>query len=58
MAKNDSVSAETFGPTIPAPKVSGGKIAIFGHMINDTVVPTTGFSVNQKTGHPVKGQGK
>jgi hypothetical protein len=56
MAKNDRVSEETFGPTVTAPKMTGGKIALFGHMINSgQPIPDRGTSVNVKTGYPVKG---
>ena len=59
MAKNDRVSEETFGPTVMAPKVTGGKIALFGHTIHDgEPIPSRGYSVNQKTGHPANGRGK
>ena len=57
MAKNDRVSEETFGGTIPAPKMTGGKIAVFGHLIHDgEPIPSRGYSVNQKTGIPVAGK--
>ena len=55
MAKNDRVSEETFGATVKAPRVTGGSIALFGHMINDSVIPDRGTSTNVKTGYPVKG---
>ena len=55
MAKNERVSEETFGGPITSPKITGGKIALFGHMINDRVIPDRGTSVNVKTGYPVKG---
>ena len=59
MAKNDRVSEETFGPTVTAPKMIGGKIALFGHTIHDgEAIPSRGYSVNVKTGHPVNGRGK
>jgi hypothetical protein len=54
MAKNERVSEETFGGPVTSPKITGGKIALFGHMINDRVIPDRGFSPNVKTGHPVK----
>ena len=54
MAKNERVSEETFGGPIDMPKITGGKIALFGHMINDRVIPDRGTSVNVKTGYPVK----
>lgn len=55
MAKNERVSEETFGGAVHSPKITGGKIALFGHMINDRVIPDRGTSVNVKTGYPVKG---
>ena len=55
MAKNERVSEETFGGPITSPKITGGKIVLFGHMINDRVIPDRGTSVNVKTGYPVKG---
>lgn len=54
MAKNERVSEETFGGAVTAPKITGGKIALFGHMINDRVIPDRGTSVNVKTGYPAK----
>ena len=59
MAKNDRVSEETFGPTVPAPKMIGGKIAVFGHLVHDgEPIPSRGYSVNVKTGHPANRRGK
>jgi hypothetical protein len=55
MAKNERVSEETFGGPVKSPRVTGGSIALFGHMINDSVIPDRGTSVNVKTGYPVKG---
>lgn len=54
MAKNDRVSEETFGGVPTQPKVVGGRVVTFGHMVNDSVIPDRGTSVNQKTGWPVK----
>ncbi len=54
MAKNDRVSEETFGGVPVQPKVVGGRVVTFGHMVNDSVIPDRGTSVNQKTGWPVK----
>ena len=55
MAKNERVSEETFGGAIPAPKMVGGKIAIFGHTVKEgAAIPDRGTSVNQKTGFPAK----
>jgi hypothetical protein len=54
MAKNERVSEETFGGPVSNPKMTGGSIKLFGHMINDRVIPDRGFSPNVKTGHPVK----
>jgi hypothetical protein len=39
--------------------MTGGKIALFGHTIHDgEAIPSRGYSVNVKTGHPVNGRGK
>jgi hypothetical protein len=54
MAKNERVSEETFGGPVTSPKVVGGKIVLFGHMVEDRVIPDRGTSVNVKTGYPVK----
>ena len=55
--KNDRVSEETFGPTVKAPSVTGGRIAIFGHTVHEgQPIPSRGVSVNVKTGFPVKGK--
>jgi hypothetical protein len=53
MAKNDRVSEETFGPTVTAPKMTGGKIALFGHTDQRWAADSDrGTSVNVKTGYP------
>ena len=53
--KNDRVSEETFGPTVKSPKMTGGRIVLFGHTIHEgEAIPSRGYSVNEKTGHPVK----
>jgi hypothetical protein len=55
MAKNERVSEETFGGAIPAPKMTGGKMPIFGHTIHSgQPIPDRGTSVNVKTGWPAK----
>lgn len=56
---NKKVSEETFGTDPVNPKVSGGTMVVFGHMIKEgSPIPERGTSVNVKTGYPVKGQGK
>jgi hypothetical protein len=54
MAKNERVSEETFGGPITSPKVTGGKLTLFGHTINNSAIPDRGTSVNSKTGYPAK----
>jgi hypothetical protein len=54
MAKNERVSEETFGGSVANPKMVGGRIVLFGHMANDSVIPDRGTSVNVKTGYPAK----
>ena len=59
MAKNDRVSEETFGQQPTAPKMTGGRIAIFGHPVHEgEAIPSRGYSPNVKTGHPANGRGK
>ena len=53
MTMNKSVAEETFGPFVPQIPVKKGSIHTFGHAVNDTAMPDRGWSVNQKTGHPV-----
>lgn len=56
---NKRVSEETFGVDPTSPKIKGGTMPIFGHMIKDgEPIPDRGVSVNQKTGFPAKGQGR
>lgn len=56
---NKKVSEETFGTDPVNPRVSGGTMVVFGHMIKEgSPIPERGTSVNVKTGYPVKGQGK
>ena len=56
MANNKRVSEETFGTDPVSPRISGGRMPVFGHMINDgQPIPDRGVSVNVKTGFPVKG---
>jgi len=55
MAKNERVSEESFGPGITSPKMTGGRIVLFGHTIKDgQPIPDRGTSVNVKTGFPAK----
>ena len=59
MAINKRVSEETFGTDPISPKIMGGSITTFGYCVNPgEAIPDRGFSVNVKTGHPSKGQGK
>lgn len=59
MANNKRVSEETFGTDPASPRISGGKMPVFGHLVKDgQPIPDRGTSVNVKTGYPSKGQGK
>ena len=59
MAKNDRVSEETFGHVPTGPKMSGGRIHIFGHPVHEgEAIPARGYSPNEKTGHPANDRGR
>lgn len=59
MANNKKVSEETFGTDPSSPRITGGRMPIFGHMVKDgQPIPDRGTSVNVKTGFPSKGQGR
>ncbi len=49
---NKSVTSETFGSDAPTPKISKGSITTMGELVNDSAIPSRGFSPNVKTGHP------
>jgi hypothetical protein len=56
MGNNKRVSEETFGTDPVSPKITGGKMPVFGHMVKEgQPIPDRGTSVNTKTGYPVKG---
>jgi hypothetical protein len=56
MGNNKRVSEETFGTDPVSPKITGGKMPVFGHLIKEgQPIPDRGTSVNTKTGYPVKG---
>lgn len=56
MANNKRVSEETFGTDPVSPRISGGKMPVFGHMVHSgQPIPDRGTSVNVKTGYPAKG---
>jgi len=56
MGNNKRVSEETFGTDPVSPKITGGMMPVFGHMVKEgQPIPDRGTSVNTKTGYPVKG---
>ena len=56
IGNNKSVSEGTFGTDPVSPKVSGGSMPVFGHLVKEgQPIPDRGTSVNQKTGYPAKG---
>ena len=56
---NKRVSEESFGIDPTSPAIKGGSFPIFGHTVRSGApIPDRGFSPNEKTGYPSKGQGK
>ena len=50
---------ETFGVDAKNPTLKKGSMDVVGHMIVDgKPIPERGYSVNQKTGHPVTSSDK
>jgi hypothetical protein len=59
MIRGKNRTEETFGVDEKEPKLKKGAMPVFGHMSKESPTSTErGYSVNQKTGHPVAASDK